>query len=97
MCVSTCFIVPPLTFEEEALGVIECAAKYGIPLKLVSAGQAGANSPAPLAGAVAQQTAEVLAGIVYVSLLNPGHPATFGALHFVIDLRTGAMSGGSAE
>ncbi|MCG7519780.1 trimethylamine methyltransferase family protein [Ruegeria sp. Ofav3-42] len=97
ICVSTCFIVPPLTFAEEALGVIECAARHGIPLKLVSAGQAGATSPAPLAGAVAQQTAEVLAGIVYVNLLNPGHSATFGALPFVSDLRTGAMSGGSAE
>ncbi len=97
LCVSTCFIVPPLTFAEEALGVIECAARHGIPLKLVSAGQAGATSPAPLAGAVAQQTAEVLAGLVYVNLLNPGHPATFGALPFVSDLRTGAMSGGSAE
>ena len=96
-CVSTCFIVPPLTFAEEALGVIECAARHGIPLKLVSAGQAGATSPAPLAGAVAQQTAEVLAGLVYVNLLNPGHPASFGALPFVSDLRTGAMSGGSAE
>lgn len=97
ICVSTCFIVPPLTFAEEALGVIECAARHGIPLKLVSAGQAGATSPAPLAGAVAQQTAEVLAGIVYANLLSPGHPATFGALPFVSDLRTGAMSGGSAE
>ncbi len=97
LCVSTCFVVPPLTFAEEALGIIECAARHGIPLKLVSAGQAGATSPAPLAGAVAQQTAEVLAGLVYVNLLNPGHPATFGALPFVSDLRTGAMSGGSAE
>ena len=96
-CVSTCFIVPPLTFAEEALGIIECAAETGTPLKLVSAGQAGATSPAPLAGAVAQQTAEVLAGLIYVNLLNPGHPALFGALPFVSDLRTGAMSGGSAE
>ena len=96
-CVSTCFVVPPLTFAEEALGIIECAAETGTPLKLVSAGQAGATSPAPLAGAVAQQTAEVLAGLVYVNLLNPGHPALFGALPFVSDLRTGAMSGGSAE
>lgn len=96
-CVSTCFIVPPLTFAEEALGVIECTARHSIPLKLVSAGQAGGTSPAPLAGAVAQQTAEVLAGLVYVNLLNPGHLATFGALPFVSDLRTGAMSGGSAE
>ena len=35
--------------------------------------------------------------MVYVNLLNPGHPALFGALPFVSDLRTGAMSGGSAE
>lgn len=96
-CVSTCFVVPPLTFAEEALGIIECAADSGTPLKLVSAGQAGATSPAPLAGAVAQQTAEVLSGLVYVNLLKPGHPALFGALPFVSDLRTGAMSGGSAE
>ena len=39
----------------------------------------------------------MLAGLVYVNLLNPGHPALFGALPFVSDLRTGAMSGGSAE
>lgn len=96
-CVSTCFVVPPLTFAEEALSIIECAAETGTPLKLVSAGQAGATSPAPLAGAVAQQTAEVLAGLIYANLLNPGHPALFGALPFVSDLRTGAMSGGSAE
>lgn len=97
LCVSTCFIVPPLTFAEEALGVIECAADSGTPLKLVSAGQAGATSPVTLAGAVALQTAEVVAGLVYVNLLNPGLPALFGALPFVSDLRTGAMSGGSAE
>lgn len=97
LCVSTCFIVPPLKFAEEALGVIERCADSGVPLKLVSAGQAGATSPAALAGAVALQTAEVLAGLIYVNLLSPGHPALFGALPFVSDLRTGAMSGGSAE
>lgn len=96
-CVSTCFVVPPLTFAEEALHIIECAADTGTPLKLVAAGQAGATSPAPLAGAVAQQTAEVLAGLIYVNLLKPCHPAIFGALPFVSDLRTGAMSGGSPE
>ncbi len=96
-CVSTCFVVPPLKFAEDALGIIETAAESGTPLKLVSAGQAGATSPAPLAGAVSLQTAEVLAGLVYVNLLNPGHPALMGMLPFVSDLRTGAMSGGSAE
>ena len=97
LCVSTCFMVPPLKFAEDALEVIEVAAESGLPLKLVSAGQAGATSPAALAGVVALQTAEVLSGLVYLNLLSPGHPALFGALPFVSDLRIGAMSGGSAE
>jgi len=41
--------------------------------------------------------AEVLAGLVYVNLLVPGHPAMFGTWPFVSDLRTGSMSGGSGE
>ena len=42
---------------------------------LLAAGQAGATSPASLAGALAQEVAEVLAGLVYVNLIVPGHPA----------------------
>jgi len=64
---------------------------------LLAAGQAGATSPASLAGAVVQEVAEVLGGFVYVNLLKPGHPAIFGTWPFVSDLRTGAMSGGSGE
>ena len=41
--------------------------------------------------------AEVLVGLIYVNALKPGHPAIFGTWPFVSDLRTGAMSGGSAE
>jgi trimethylamine--corrinoid protein Co-methyltransferase len=64
---------------------------------LLSAGQAGATAPAALAGALAQEVAEVLAGLVYVNAIKPGHPAIFGTWCFVSDLRTGAMSGGSPE
>ena len=44
-----------------------------------------------------QAVAECLAGAVYVNAMAPGHPAIFGTWPFVSDLRTGAMSGGSAE
>ena len=57
----------------------------------------GATSPAALAGSVVQAMAEVLAGLCYVNALKPGAPAIFGTWPFVSDLRTGAMSGGSAE
>ena len=94
---SCCFVVPPLKFAEDACRCLEVAVEGGMPVLLLAAGQAGATSPASLAGAVVQQVAEVLAGLAYVNLIEPGHPAIFGTWPFVSDLRTGAMSGGSAE
>ena len=94
---SNCFVVPPMKFAEDACGVLEACVAGGIPILLLSAGQAGATAPAAVAGAVVQAVAEVLAGLVYVNALKPGHPAIFGTWPFVSDLRTGAMSGGSAE
>ncbi len=94
---SATFVVPPLKFAEDACRCLEAGARAGIPILLLAAGQAGATSPAALTGAVVQEVAEVLAGLVYVNLVVPGHPAIFGAWPFVSDLRTGAMSGGSGE
>ena len=94
---SCCFVVPPMRFAEDACRVLEVCVERGMPILLLAAGQAGATSPASLAGAVVQEVAEVLGGFVYVNLLKPGHPAIFGTWPFVSDLRTGAMSGGSGE
>ena len=94
---SNCFVVPPLRFATESCQVMEEVVKAGMPVLLLSAGQAGATAPASIAGAIAQAMAEVLAGLVYVNAMVPGHPAILGTWPFVSDLRTGAMSGGSGE
>ena len=94
---SNCFVVPPLRFATESCQVMEEAVKAGMPVLLLSAGQAGATAPAAIAGAVAQALAEVIAGLVYVNAMKPGHPCIVGTWPFVSDLRTGAMSGGSGE
>ena len=94
---SNCFVVPPLKFAQDACACLESAVHGGMPVLLLSAAQAGATSPAALAGTIAQAVAEVLAGLVYVNAIKPGHPAIFGTWPFVSDLRTGAMSGGSGE
>ncbi len=94
---SNCFVVPPLKFAEDACRCLEAGVRGGMPVLLLAAGQAGATSPAALAGAVVQEIAECLAGLIYVNLIVPGHPAIFGPWPFVSDLRTGAMSGGSGE
>ncbi len=94
---SNCFVVPPMKFATESCEVMEACIRGGMPVLLLSAGQAGATAPAPIAGAIVQAVAECLAGVVYVNAMAPGHPAIFGTWPFVSDLRTGAMSGGSGE
>ncbi len=94
---SNCFVVPPMKFAEESCITMEKCIRAGMPVLLLSAGQAGATAPAPIALAIVQAVAECLAGVVYVNAMSPGFPAIFGTWPFVSDLRTGAMSGGSAE
>jgi len=94
---TNCFVVPPMKFATESCITMEACIRGGMPMLLLSAGQAGATAPAPLATAIVQAVAECLAGVVYVNALAPGHPAIFGTWPFVSDLRTGAMSGGSGE
>jgi trimethylamine--corrinoid protein Co-methyltransferase len=94
---SCCFVVPPLKFAEDACACLEAGVRGGMPILLLSAGQAGATSPAALAGAVVLQVAECLAGLAYVNAIKPGAVAIMGSWPFVSDLRTGAMSGGSPE
>ncbi len=94
---SNCFVVPPMKFATEACEVMEECIKGGMPVLLLSAGMAGATAPSTIAGAIVQATAECLAGLVYVDAVKPGHPAIFGTWPFGLDLRTGAMTGGSGE
>ncbi|SDC11116.1 trimethylamine methyltransferase family protein [Ruegeria marina] len=94
---SNCFVVPPMKFATESCLVMEECIKYGMPVLLLSAGMAGATAPSTVAGAIVQAVAECLAGLVYVNAVKPGAPAIFGTWPFGLDLRTGAMTGGSGE
>lgn len=94
---SNCFVVPPMKFAEESCITMEACIRAGMPMLLLSAGQAGATAPAPIALAIVQAMAECLAGVVYANAVQPGATCIFGTWPFVSDLRTGSMSGGSAE
>ena len=90
-------VVPPLKFATESCEIMEIALRGGMPILMLSAGQAGATAPASISGSIVQAVSECLAGLIYVNALRPGHPAIFGTWPFVSDLRSGAMSGGSGE
>ncbi|MFW2382111.1 MAG: trimethylamine methyltransferase family protein [Acidimicrobiales bacterium] len=91
------FVVPPLRFAHDSALCMAEQVRVGMPINLLSAGQAGATSPAALAGSLVQALAECLAALTCVNLITPGHPCIMGLWPFVSDLRTGAMSGGSGE
>lgn len=91
------FVVPPLRFAKETAEGMVAMVRTGMPINLLSAGQAGATSPATLAGSLVQALAECLSALTCINLLSPGHPCVMGLWPFVSDLRTGAMSGGSPE
>ena len=94
---TTCWTVSPLRYAPETVEVLTEAIRQDIPVFLSSAPQAGATSPAALAGSLVQINAEELSGIVYTQLLKPGAPIVLGYVPSVADLRTGNFVGGAAE
>ena len=97
LTVMVCHVVPPMRFAEEACEVLEAAIQAGFPVQLISAGQAGATSPATIAGSLVQAVAETLAGLVFARLVDPDVKAIFAPKPLVADLRTGSMCGGGGE
>jgi trimethylamine--corrinoid protein Co-methyltransferase len=92
-----CPIVSPLRFGKDNAEVLVKVAELGLTGDVAVAPQAGATSPAALAGTLAQTFAETLACLAVMNLVKPGSVINFGMWPFISDLRTGAFSGGSGE
>ena len=90
-------VISPMRFGEDAVDVTFACIEHNIPVSCITAAQAGATAPATLAGFLAQSLAETLASLVMVNLIRPGHPMVFSNWPFVIDLRSGAFTGGGGE
>ena len=90
-------VISPMRYGEDAVDVVYACITHNIPMSCITAAQAGATAPATLAGFLAQSLAETLASLVMVHVIKPGHPMVFSNRPFVVDLRTGAFSGGSGE
>jgi len=92
-----CPIISPLRFGKDNAEVLVEVAALGLTADVAVAPQAGATSPAALAGTLVQCLAETLACLCVVNLVRPGSAINFGMWPFISDLRTGAFSGGSGE
>jgi trimethylamine--corrinoid protein Co-methyltransferase len=89
--------VSPLTFTEEVTAAIIAVAESGAPLTPLPAPSLGATGPVTMAGALAQQHAEVLASFVIAAAARPGAPVIYCSRINSVDLRTAVSSWGGPE
>jgi len=87
----------PLKYDARMLGAIMEYAGAGQPQLISSLSMAGATGPATLAGNLALQNAEVLAGIVLTQLVREGAPVVFAGASSNADMRNAHLSIGSPE
>lgn len=92
-----CPVISPLRYGADNSEVCVESIKFGAPVWIVVAPQAGATAPAALAGAVVQVMAEAIASLLMINFVAPKHPVIVGPWPFVSDLRTGSFTGGGGE
>jgi trimethylamine--corrinoid protein Co-methyltransferase len=87
----------PLTWSKEAAQNLINAVRYGIPVNICACPMLGSGSPVTLAGAVAQQVAEFLSGLVLAQYIEPGAKVLFGGYSTSMDMKTMAASVAAME
>jgi trimethylamine--corrinoid protein Co-methyltransferase len=87
----------PLRYDDRMLGALLDYSDAGQPVIVTPFLMAGAMSPMGLAGTVAQQTAEALAGIALVQLIRPGTPSVYGSFLTNTDMQSGSPAFGTPE
>jgi trimethylamine--corrinoid protein Co-methyltransferase len=88
--------VSPLQYDERMAGALFEYARAGVPVVLMPFVFAGGTAPLGVAAAVAQMTAEVLAGVATVQAVRPGSPCVFGSSMSELDLHGGQPVFGTA-
>lgn len=87
----------PLAYSPDMIEAVLVYARCSQPMIFANLVMAGSTGPITLAGTIAQQNAELLAGITLAQLAQPGVPVLYGTTSTNIDMRTGALVLGSPE
>ena len=87
----------PRRFDEAMADGLMAMAGLGQPVVVTPFTLMGAMAPVTLAGALAQQNAEALFGVVLTQAVRKGTPVMYGAFTSNVDLRSGAPAFGTPE
>ncbi len=91
-----CLTSPLVHVAERVQEIMECA-RFRIPVWLEATNMMGATGPVTIAGALVEHTANVLASLVLMQLLNPGHPCIFSIASGGFNMRTATYVAASPE
>jgi trimethylamine--corrinoid protein Co-methyltransferase len=80
--------ISPLRFPANGVDLLFETAKVPLPVPIGPMAQSGISAPVTLAGTLAQETAEILAGVCLTQLIRPGTPVCFGGIPHAFDMRT---------
>jgi len=89
--------ISPLQLPRDGLDIVKEFAQAGQPVSIGPMAMTSGTAPGTLAGTLAQENAEILAGLVITQLLAPGTPIMYGGIPHIMDPRTGICSFGSPE
>ncbi|MEX2008852.1 MAG: trimethylamine methyltransferase family protein, partial [Dongiaceae bacterium] len=87
----------PLRLDGPMLQGLMEMARHGQPVVLTPFTLSGAMAPATIAGALALQNAEALAGLALIQMVAPGVPAMYGGFTSNVDMKSGAPAFGTPE
>ena len=90
-------VSPLLLGGEVTDALIETARNGGVAVEILPCPAAGTTAPAAISAAVAQQNAEVLAGLALLQIVAPGTPCYYGPRLSAVDPRTGIVTSGTPE
>jgi len=90
--------VSPLILGRDVTdALVDQARRGGAAIEILPCPAAATTAPAALSAAVAQQNAEVLAGVVLTQAAAPGTPVYYGPRLSVVDPRSGVVVSGTPE
>lgn len=80
--------ISPLRFSFHGIDLLFETARLNLPVPIGPMAQMGLSAPATVAGTLAQENAEILAGICITQIIRPGMPVCYGGICHAFDMRT---------
>ncbi|TFG17938.1 MAG: hypothetical protein EU533_08010, partial [Promethearchaeota archaeon] len=80
--------VSPLSFPFNGIDLLFETARLNLPVPIGPMAQMGMSAPSTIAGTMAQENAEILAGVCVTQLIREGMPVCYGGICHAFDMRT---------